>query len=145
MPSLRRFWPIFPLLGGVASSADYFFGSKRPGSLGKGVVGIGLAILFCGFTYGWLPWRRVADWAPAIPAVVGAGLFATWLAGRRTPGFLISGVVGMVLGLSGFALRFERLREMLPPPALIWGVLILLLGSYLLWRAFGGKRRAKEE
>lgn len=143
VPSLKEFWPIFVLLGGLASIADYFAGSRAPGSLGKGVAGLGIAALAFGFTTGWLSWRNFLDWFPAIPLIAGAAFLATWLADhRRTSSYLILGIVGLGLGITGYAPRLDWLERFLPSAAVSWAILLLILGIFLLWKNFSGGRKA---
>lgn len=137
VPSLSRFWPIFPLLGGLASVADYFVGSRRPSSIGRGIFAAGLALLMFAFNYQVLDWRRVGQWWPALPLIFGAAFFSSWLVGgRQKPKLLVAGAVGLGIGLTGLAPHLNWLDRLLPPVAVFWGGLLLLLGIYLLWRAF---------
>ena len=145
VPPLRRFWPIFAVIGGLASIVDYLIGGRVPASLGKGVAGIGVGILFFAFTYGQLSWLEVGDWLPALPLITGAGLLATWFGGNRTPPFLVLGVVGVALGATFYVDNFAWLERLMPPPALVWGVLLLVLGGYLVWRSVRRSRGSQDQ
>jgi hypothetical protein len=138
LPPLARSWPVFILLGGLASVADFFVGSRAPGSLGRGVFGMGLGLLCFGFSTGrWGFFEDFFLWFPALPLIIGAGFLATWLAdGRRRHKQLIAGVVGVGLGITGFAHRFDWLHRLIPSPAVFWGLLLLVLGAVLLWQNF---------
>ncbi len=138
VPSLGRFWPIFPLLGGLASIVDFFVGSRRPSSLGRGIVATGFALLMFAFTYHVLDWQRVGQWWPAVPLIAGTAFFSSWLVGgRQKPALLVLGSIGIGLGLTGLAPHLSWLERLLPPVAVFWGLVLLVLGIYLLWRALG--------
>jgi len=137
VPSLGRFWPIFPLLGGLASIADFFIGSRRPSSLGRGIIATGLALLMFAFIYQVLDWRQVGQWWSAVPLIAGTAFFSSWLVGgRKKPPLLVLGASGIGLGLTGLAPHLDWLERLLPPAAVFWGILLLIVGIYLLWRAF---------
>ncbi|MEM7050304.1 MAG: hypothetical protein AAF604_11630 [Acidobacteriota bacterium] len=137
VPPLRQFWPVFAILGGLASAVDFFVGTRRPSSLGKAAAGIGTGALFFSLTYGYLSWRPLLDWLPGIPLIVGFALLTTWLAGGlRKPPLLVWGAVLAGLGLTAFASRYDWLERILPSPIVFWAVLLLALGLYMIWRAF---------
>ncbi|MCB1054807.1 MAG: hypothetical protein KDD11_04755 [Acidobacteria bacterium] len=140
VPELARWWPVFVILGGLASLADFFVGSREAGSIGKGVFGIGVACLCLGFTVGSLSWSHVGSWAPALPLIFGAAFLAAWIAdGFETSGFLVAGLVGVGLGLTFYGFHYDWLARILPSPAVLWGILLLILGAFLLWRNFRPK------
>ncbi|MEM7481248.1 MAG: hypothetical protein AAF481_08750 [Acidobacteriota bacterium] len=142
VPSLKRFWPAFVLVGGLASVVDFLVGSRRPASLGRGVAGIGFAVLFFALTYGRLSWRPLLDWLPGLPLVAGLALIATWLAGRgRRASLMASGLILTGVGVSGFAARFDWLERLLPSPVIFWAVLLLVVGLFMIWRAVRSNRR----
>lgn len=134
VPELARFWPIFAVLGGVASIADYFGGTRAPASFGRGWAAIGTGALLFAFTYDKVGVFAVGRWWPALPLIAGAGFFATWLAGSRKTPYLVVGLLGLALGVTSGIGRFEWLARVLPAPGVIWGVLLLALGVYLLWK-----------
>lgn len=137
VPDLSRYWPLFILLGGLASIADFFVGSRSAGSVGQGVFGIGLSFLCFGFTVYDLTWHNPGSWLPALPLILGAAFVATWIAeGFQTSSFLVAGVVGIGLGLTGYGLHYDWLARILPSPAVLWGIILLILGIFLLWRNF---------
>jgi hypothetical protein len=135
VPSWGKFWPIFPLLGGVISSVFFFLRDGRPGALGKGVAGILLGLLFFSFTYGHLDWRRFGQWWPAIPLIIGVAFLATWVAGKMTqPPYLVLALLGMGLGLTGFSARYDWLEKIMPPVAVVWVIILLAVGGLFVWR-----------
>ncbi len=141
VPGLVRIWPGFVTLGALASVLDFFVGSRRASSLGQGVAGLGLSWLLFGFTFGWLEWRQVGGWWPALPLIAGLALLTSYVAGKATaPLQLILGTIGLGLGLTFFAPHVPWLDRLLPPPAVAWGILLLLLGGVLVWRTLAGRR-----
>lgn len=136
LPPLGKLWPAFLLLGGLASVADFFIGSRDPHSLGRGVAGIGFGILLLLFTHRKLLWRDGDVWLPAVALIVGLGVLATWLGGKRTQSRLIVGLIFSGLGLAGLVGQFDLLQRLLPSPLVVWGVLLLILGVFLVWQNF---------
>lgn len=141
LPPLSRWWPIFVGLGGVASLFDHFFLSRKPRSAGQAVLGFGLAAYFFLFSFGRIDgFAEFLDWLPAIPTIIACAVLTTWwVGGRRSQSLLVVGAVLLGLGGSGFLLRFEKLREILPTAQMLWAVLLLVAGGYLVWRTFWRK------
>ncbi len=136
VPSWKRFWPVFPLLGGLVSTAFFFLRQGKPGALGKGVAGILTGLLFFSFTYGHLDWRQFGQWWSAIPLILGLAFLATWVAGKMSqPPYLILALIGMGLGLTGFSAHFDWLEKLMPPAAVVWGVALLGIGGLFIWRS----------
>ena len=122
MPSLGRHWPIFLVVGGLASIADYALVSRRPGALGLGVFGVtlGTALYFPALRE--VPWTRVGLWGPGIYLAIGLGSLAAWVAApRRPPSLVVLGTLGV-----GVAVTIWGWGEI--PLGLFWGGLLLLLG-----------------
>ncbi len=137
IPRFKDFWPALLLLAGVAAAIDLFFLSKRPGSAGWAVTYLGFGILSFALTYDFTSWAKIADWLPSFPTIIGLALFATWLAGGRSnDNQMIAGFVLVVLGLMGFAARFQWLQRILPSAQVVWAVLLVAGGGILVWRAF---------
>ncbi len=129
VPDLSRHWPLFLLLGGVASLLDYFFLSSRPAACGIGVFGLGLGILFYLFSLSKLSLGDISLWGPAIPLVLGLAFLATWFVGQpRAPSLLTLGVVGLGLALSGWGWRIVRIES-------LWALVLLAIGGFFIWRA----------
>lgn len=138
LPPLARWWPIFVALGGLASLLDYLLLSHKPRSAGQAVFGFGLAAYFFLFSFGHVDgFDEFLDWLPTLPTIIAAAVLTTWwVAGRRSRNLLVIGTVLLGLGGTGFLLRFEKLREILPTAQILWAVLLLLAGGYLVWRTF---------
>jgi hypothetical protein len=137
-PSPSRWWPIFLLLGAVASFLDYRFLSRSPLSAAQTVIGLGLAVLTFPFTLGYREFSNVLDWLPGLPTVAALAFLTAWVAGgRKSSAALVAGIVLLGLGIAGFIARFEELRRILPSAQLIWAGLLIVGSGLLLWRTFG--------
>jgi hypothetical protein len=135
LPSLGRSWPIFLIVGGLASLVDYLWFGRHPRSAGQAMLGVGLGLLFFSITLGWTRFVTFWDWFPGMPLVFGLAFLVAWLAGGRTRGdLLVVGAMFTALGLVGFAFRYPVLRDILPSGELIWSLLLLAGGGYVLWR-----------
>jgi hypothetical protein len=126
LPPMARHWPLFLVVGGLASLVDYAFVSRRPGALGRGVFGVALGIDLYLPALREVPWRRIGLWGPGIYLAIGLGCLATWVASpRRSPLLLVLGTLGV-----GLAITFWGWGEI--PLALFWGGLLVLLGVLLV-------------
>lgn len=137
VPPMSKYWPIFIAVGGLASLVDYLALSRSPTSAGQAVFGVGLCFALLAFTLGWVGWRGLLDWLPSLPTIFGLSMLTTWAANRMRGGLVIPGALLLGFGVLGFALRFERFRELIPSGQILWAVLLLGLGGFLLWRIFG--------
>jgi hypothetical protein len=141
VPSFGRFWPIFLILGGLVSLADYVWLSRRPLSAGQAMLGVGLGMLAFSITLGWTRLLTFWDWIPGVPLVIGLAFLATWLAGGRArTELLVVGVVFALLGLLGFVLRYPAIRDILPSAELIWAFALLFGGGLVLYRVLANRR-----
>ncbi|MCB1036168.1 MAG: hypothetical protein KDD47_20260 [Acidobacteria bacterium] len=141
VPSARLYWPLFILPGAVASIADFFIGSRRGSSMGRGVAALGFAGLFFAFTFGHLRFANFFDWWPAIPLIAGVGFLTTFFADRmKTASYLVTGVIFLGIGLSFWATRFAWLQRLVPSPAVAWGILLLGLGIFLVGKTLRGRK-----
>jgi hypothetical protein len=126
LPPLSRHWPLFLIVGGMASIADYALVSKRPGALGRGVFAIALGVDLYLLTLRRVPWRHVRAWGPGLYLAVGLACLAAYAAdAKRSPRLLVFGVLGV-----GFAITFWGWGEV--PLGIFWGGLLLLLGGALV-------------
>ncbi len=141
IPPFKRMWPMFLILGGLASAVDYFFLSRRPRSAGGATSFIGFGVLGFAITLGYTTWGRFLDWLPSFPTILGLGFLTTWVAGGRRDGSLMfAGLVMVGLGLMGYAARFDVLQRILPSAQIIWAFILLLGGGFLIWRTFAPKK-----
>ena len=142
VPPFKRLWPVLLLLAGCASIADYFFLSRKPRSAGAALAWIGFGVLGFALTLGYTDWSKILDWLPSFPMIVGLALATTWLADRRkSDNLLIAAGVLVVLGLLGFAARFDWLLRILPSAQVVWAILLLAGGGFLVWRTISRARR----
>ena len=142
VPPFKDLWPALLILAGVGTLIDFLFLSRRPSSAGWAMVWIGLGVLFFALTLGYTDLRKILDWLPSFPTIFGLGLFATWLADRRrNDNLVIAGGVLLALGVLGFGARFDWLQHILPSAQIVWAVLLLAGGGYLVWRYVVQARR----
>lgn len=135
VPPFRRFWPVLLLVAAVAALTDFLFLGRRAGSLGWAVVWTGLGVLSFALTLDYTGWAQVLDWLPSLPTILGLAFLATWLADRSRTNYPLAAAVLIVLGLVGFAARFDVLQRILPKGQVMWAVLLVGSGVYLVWRA----------
>lgn len=141
VPPFKRLWPILFVLAGLALLADWLFLSRRPGSAGWAVAFLGLGVLFFTLSLGYTALGQALDWLPSFPTILGLALLTSWLAGgRRESNLAVAGVVLMGVGLLGFGARFDWLKEILPSAQVVWALLLLVCGGYLVWRTVGKTR-----
>lgn len=136
VPPFKDLWPLLLILAGVAMLADFFFLSRRPGSVGWAVAWIGFGVLAFALTLDYTTWGKILDWLPSFPTILGLAFLATALAARRrSDNLAIAGGVLLALGLVGFMARFDWLRRIMPSAQVLWAGLLVLVGGYLVWRA----------
>jgi predicted permease len=86
-------------------------------------------------TLDYTSWRKILDWLPSFPTIFGLAWLATWFVeGRRSTNLFVAGVSSLALGLVGFGARFDVLQRILPSAQIIWAVMFLAVGGYLIWR-----------
>ena len=69
-------------------------------------------------------------------------LLTTWLADRRQNGNLaVAGLVLVGVGVLGFGARFDWLQRILPSAQIVWAVVLLAGGGYMVWRYVAGQKR----
>jgi len=142
VPPFKRLWPVLFLFAGGASLADYLFLSRLPRAAGTTLAWVGFGVLGFALTLGYTRWDRALDWLPSFPMIIGLALAVTWLADqRKSDNLVIAAGVLIVLGLLGFAARFDWLLRILPSAQVVWAVLLLGGGAYLVWRTISRARR----
>ena len=78
-----RFWPVFPLLGGLAFLVAYIgSGFKDSGFVWIGVAATLVGLFFFGFTLGIWEWEEMRELWPIFPLIAGIAFIATFLAER---------------------------------------------------------------
>ncbi len=142
VPSFRRLWPLLLLLAGAASVTDFLFLSRKPRSAGVALAWIGFGVLGFALTLGYTNWHKILDWLPSFPMIIGLAMAVTWLADkRRNDNLVIAAGVLIVLGLLGFAARFDWLLRIMPSAQVAWALVLLAGGGYLVWRTVAKARR----
>ncbi len=134
LPPLGRHWPIFVLLGGIASFLDFQFVSRRAGALGLGVLGLGCGALFYGLSLGKLRVTAIDDWGPVIPLVIGLAFLATWSASEvKSNAHLVLATAGIAIALLFWGWQLIELQ-------LLWGVGLLAIGGFFVWKALSQRK-----
>jgi hypothetical protein len=142
VPPFKRLWPTLLILAGGAALADYLALSRQPSSAGWALAWVGFGILGFALTLGWTRLSRILDWLPSFPTILGLAFLVTWFAGpRKRDNLAIAGAVLLGLGIVGFMARFDVLQRILPSAQVIWAVLLLLGGAFLVWRTVSQARR----
>ena len=142
VPQFRRFWPVLLLIAAAASLADFLFLGRGAGSLGWTVAWTGLGVMCFSLSLGRSDWGRILDWLPSLPTIFGLSLLTTWLADRSRENYPLAGGILVVLGLVGFIARFDVLKRILPSAQVLWAILLVAAGAYLVWRAVQGSRNS---
>ena len=136
VPRFKDYWPALLLVAAAGALTDYLFLSKKPSLAGWAVTWTGLGVLGLALTLDYTRLADILDWLPSFPMILGLAFLVTWLAsGRANEHLAIAGSVLVVLGLVGFAARFDWLKRVLPSAQVIWALLLLIGGGYLVWRA----------
>ncbi len=135
VPPFRRLWPALFLIAAVAALVDFLFIKRVASSAGWMVAFFGLGILGFALTLGYTDLGKILDWLPSFPTIIGLALLTTWLVGgRQQTNLPVAGLVLVGLGLIGFGARFDFLKRILPSVQVIWAVLFLAGGAWLVWR-----------
>lgn len=133
VPDLGEHWPVFLILGGIASAVDWAWVSHRPGSAGQAVVGLGLGILFYLLEMDRLAWSDFDDWWPSLFLIAGLAYLTAWAAGRfQSSRHLTAGLILLGLAATGWGWQLLKLQVM-------WAVILLAIGAFVLWRTLRGK------
>jgi hypothetical protein len=136
-PSFARYWPVFLLLGGLVSLADFVLSARSPSAIAGAFIGLGLGSFLLVFTTRQAGWSAFFDWLPMVLVIFGVAAIAAWLAsGSEHHQLLVLGIVLLGFGLTGLALTVEAIRRILPKGELLWAILLLVAGGLLAVRLF---------
>jgi hypothetical protein len=131
-----RFWPIFPVLGGLAFLVAYVGSRFRDsGLVWVGVAATLVGLFLFGFTLEVWKWEQMAELWPIFPLIAGIAFIATFLAERaRDWGTLGVGLAGIIVGLVGLAYTIGGLKSEIwrywPALLILVGVLGLVTGLF---------------
>lgn len=135
VPPFKRLWPALFLIAAAAALVDYVLIKRVASSAGWMVAFLGLGVLGFSLTLGYTDLAKLLDWLPSFPTIAGLAILTTWVAGgRRSTNLPVAGLVLVGLGLIGFAARFDVLKRLLPSVQVIWALLFLIGGAWLVWR-----------
>ncbi len=137
---LGAWWPVFPVIGGVAFLAMFLASREREaGVLVPGCGGLMVGLFFFAITLGPFDWDDMGRLWPAFPLIGGLTFLAVWAVDRRDPGLLVPaglglavGLVGFVFTLGGFAVRW-----------LIhgWPIAVIVIGLVIIAQSLFGRGR----
>lgn len=136
---LGDWWPIFPMIGGLAFITTFAFGRERePGLLVPGLGGFLVGCFFFLYTLGVLDWDDMGLHWPAFPLIGGLTFLGLWLADMRKVGILIPAGLGIAVGVFGFidtlwGISFLWLFD-------AWPIALILLGLIIIVRGLWGRR-----
>lgn len=134
LPDLSTLWPIFPLLGGLASILDYFrTGRHDSGKIFFGVAAAGVGAFFFMFTLGRLAWSQMGQYWPVFLLILSAAFFAQWLVEPSRRGVLVPAAISLIIGL----IFMPELRRFLNPVVVdnlvkLWPLALVLAGLAVL-------------
>jgi len=122
-----RFWPVFPLFGGLAFLIVYIgSGFRDSGPVWLGVAATLVGLFLFGFTLGVWEWEQMAELWPIFPLIAGIAFIATFLAERaRDWGELGVGLAGIIVGIVGLAYTIGGEKSEIWR---YWPVLLILVG-----------------
>ena len=131
---MKYFWPIFVLGPGLMFEGSYFLSKRNAGLLVPGgiLTTIGGLFFFETFT----DWNFSEYTWPIYILAVAIGLYQLYLFGGKSRGLLIPvgilttiGLVSLVLSICGGILTWLN-------SSIVWAVLLILLGVYILARNY---------
>ena len=135
VPPFKKLWPALLLIASAAALVDYLLIKRLPSSAGWMVAFLGFGVLGFAITLGYTDVTGILDWLPSFPTIAGLAMLTTWAAGNRESTNLpVAGLVLVGLGLVGFGARFDVLQKILPSVQVIWAILFLVVGGWLVWR-----------
>jgi len=135
---LEEWWPIFPLIGGVAFLTMFVLSKPRDaGVLVPGIGGLLVGIFFLLITLGPLRWSEMGSLWPAFPLIGGLTFFGAWLASRQDVGLLVPAGLGVAVGIVGFVFTLGLLGARVLTEG--WPVLLILIGLAVVVKSFAGK------
>jgi hypothetical protein len=138
LPGWDQVWPVILMLG--AASALYGGLTDDPRNaegVWFGVTGLLSGALFLHITAGAGEWSDMAHLWPAFPAAAGLGWLASWLVRPQEVATLVMGIIGVAVGVLGYAFTAGRLDPAFGRQLLQWWPLILIaiglgyIGQYL--------------
>jgi hypothetical protein len=143
---MGQIWPIFMVLGGLATLWSYYKdGRLDAGRVFSGVAAFGLGLYFFLFTLeltlpvlGHFEWSRMGEFWPGFILIGGLAFLAQFAAtGFRQVGLLLTGLLVSGVGLVAFAFTLQFLSQTLARQvAVFWPVALILLGLWLATQAF---------
>ena len=137
---LHDWWPIFPVIGGIAFISMFALGKERnAGLLVPGCGGLMVGLFFFLFTLGTFNWNDMGRMWPGFPLIGGLTFLAVWAVNRRDVGLLVPAGLGLAVGLVGFAFTLGGLG--IRWLAHSWPILLIVVGLIMVGQSLFGKRK----
>lgn len=139
--NMEHFWPVFVLLTGLIFEASFFVNKTNPGLLVPGgiITTIGGLFFFETFTN----WNFSAYTWPVYILAVAIGLYQLYLFGGKEKALLIPVGILTTVALVSFAfIVFGNILIWLNS-SIIWAILFILLGVFILMKGFINKEKPK--
>lgn len=130
----EQLWPVILLSSGAGS----LYGAIRRQKRDAGGVWFGTAILLCGgflltITAGPYEWRDLNRLWPAFPAIVGLAWLAAWAVNVREIANAVMGLIGLGIGVLGFAYTTGQLgAERALRISQWWPLILIFIGLGLV-------------
>ncbi len=135
---LSEWWPVFPMLGGVAFLTMFALAKERdPGVLVPGLGGLLVGVFFLLITVGPLRWDDMGKLWPAFPLIGGLTFFGLWLAQRKDHGLLAVSGCAVLVGVVGFLFTLGTLTGEWIVEG--WPIALILIGIVIVLRSFMGR------
>ena len=140
LPDLVQFWPIFIIIGGLASLWSYLRDDRHnTGLVFVGVLALGVGFYFLLFALqltvpvlGHFEWRRMVEFWPGFLLVAGLAFLVQFVVGGfQSIRLFIAGGMVVLLAVLAFAFTLQFLSQTLARQLLVFWPVILILGS--LW------------
>ncbi len=129
VPSLKRWWPLFIIIGGVASGFN-FYHSRNSAALTKALLGLGWGCFFLLFTLRYFEWSEGYRLWPVVPFILFvAALGGCLAAGVRGFGLGITSFLSLGIALTGA--HFQWTLPLIPPPAVSWAFVLMSIALVL--------------
>lgn len=129
VPSLKRWWPLFILIGGGASAFS-FYQSRTSAALTKALLGLGWGAFFLLFTLRYFEWREAYRLWPVVVFILFVAALGGWVAsGVRGLGLGITAFLSLGIALTGA--HFQWTLPLIPPPAISWAFVLMAIALVL--------------
>lgn len=138
---LKHIWPLFILIPGLAFEFAYFSTRRNPGLLVPGGILVTIGLLF--FFESVTNWSVSAYTWPVYPLAVAIGLFQLYWFSDRQSGLLVPVFILTAVSCLGFGIMFLNSINQYIDLGIVFPVLLVLIGVFVLVRGSGKKPGSK--